>query len=95
MRFQYLDKNIVINKKTQLNGVYIYDVPDVVVFWQDQVAKDKVMQSMSSMSSAQIISASVFQNKMALQGLSRPAYSTAAGVSAPEHFTSLMLWEEG
>uniref|UniRef100_A0A9J8C4M3 TEA domain-containing protein n=1 Tax=Cyprinus carpio carpio TaxID=630221 RepID=A0A9J8C4M3_CYPCA len=45
----------------------------------DQVAKDKAMQSMSSMSSAQIISATAFQNKMALQGLSRPAYPTAAG----------------
>ncbi|XP_067235817.1 transcriptional enhancer factor TEF-3-like isoform X2 [Chanodichthys erythropterus] len=46
---------------------------------QDQAAKDKAMQSMSSMSSAQIISATAFQNKMALQGLSRPAYPTAAG----------------
>uniref|UniRef100_A0A671MQW5 Transcriptional enhancer factor TEF-3-like n=1 Tax=Sinocyclocheilus anshuiensis TaxID=1608454 RepID=A0A671MQW5_9TELE len=45
----------------------------------DQVAKDKVMQSMSTMSSAQIISATAFQNKMALQGLSRLTYPTAAG----------------
>uniref|UniRef100_A0A9J7YIR9 TEA domain-containing protein n=1 Tax=Cyprinus carpio carpio TaxID=630221 RepID=A0A9J7YIR9_CYPCA len=44
----------------------------------DHTAKDKAMQSMSTMSSAQIISASVFQNKMALQGLSRPTYPTAA-----------------
>ncbi len=71
--------------------MYIYAVPNVVVFWQDQVAKDKVMQSLSTMSSAQIISATAFQNKMALQSLSRPAYPTAAGVSAPEHFTSLMI----
>ncbi|XP_073798703.1 transcriptional enhancer factor TEF-3 isoform X1 [Danio rerio] len=46
---------------------------------QDQAAKDKALHSMSSMSSAQIISATAFQNKMALQGLSRPAYPTAAG----------------
>uniref|UniRef100_A0A9J8C6W7 TEA domain-containing protein n=1 Tax=Cyprinus carpio carpio TaxID=630221 RepID=A0A9J8C6W7_CYPCA len=55
---------------------------EIQVKLKDQVAKDKAMQSMSSMSSAQIISATAFQNKMALQGLSRPAYPTAAGVSA-------------
>uniref|UniRef100_A0A8C2Q7T2 TEA domain-containing protein n=1 Tax=Cyprinus carpio TaxID=7962 RepID=A0A8C2Q7T2_CYPCA len=54
---------------------------EIQVKLKDQVAKDKAMQSMSSMSSAQIISATAFQNKMALQGLSRPAYPTAAGVS--------------
>lgn len=63
----------------------------VVVFCQDQAAKDKAMQSMSTMSSAQIISATAFQNKMALQGLSRPAYPTAAGVSVSEHLPSLMI----
>uniref|UniRef100_A0A6Q2ZKF3 TEA domain-containing protein n=1 Tax=Esox lucius TaxID=8010 RepID=A0A6Q2ZKF3_ESOLU len=36
----------------------------------DQAAKDKALQSMATMSSAQIISATAFQNKMALQGLS-------------------------
>uniref|UniRef100_A0A8B9J4J4 TEA domain transcription factor 4 n=1 Tax=Astyanax mexicanus TaxID=7994 RepID=A0A8B9J4J4_ASTMX len=40
---------------------------------QDQAAKDKALQNMATMSSAQIISATAFQNKMALQGLSRPA----------------------
>ena len=35
------------------------------------------------MSSAQIISATAFQNKMSLQGLSRPAYPGAGGVSVP------------
>uniref|UniRef100_A0A8C8LZL1 TEA domain-containing protein n=1 Tax=Oncorhynchus tshawytscha TaxID=74940 RepID=A0A8C8LZL1_ONCTS len=44
----------------------------------DQAAKDKALQSMATMSSAQIISATAFQNKMALQGLSRPPYPTAA-----------------
>uniref|UniRef100_A0A8C8GM44 TEA domain-containing protein n=1 Tax=Oncorhynchus tshawytscha TaxID=74940 RepID=A0A8C8GM44_ONCTS len=48
---------------------------------QDQAAKDKALQSMATMSSAQIISATAFQNKMALQGLSRPPYPTAGGVS--------------
>lgn len=48
---------------------------------QDQAAKDKALQSMATMSSAQIISPTAFQNKMALQGLSRPTYPTAGGVS--------------
>uniref|UniRef100_A0A8C1T474 TEA domain transcription factor 4 n=1 Tax=Cyprinus carpio TaxID=7962 RepID=A0A8C1T474_CYPCA len=51
---------------------------EIQVKLKDHAAKDKAMQSMSTMSSAQIISASVFQNKMALQGLSRPTYPTAA-----------------
>ncbi|KAJ8411186.1 hypothetical protein AAFF_G00171920 [Aldrovandia affinis] len=46
---------------------------------KDQVAKDKALQSMAAMSSAQIISASAFQNKLALQELSRPVYPTATG----------------
>uniref|UniRef100_A0A3Q2WUH9 TEA domain transcription factor 4 n=3 Tax=Haplochromini TaxID=319058 RepID=A0A3Q2WUH9_HAPBU len=45
----------------------------------DQAAKDKALQSMATMSSAQIISPTAFQNKMALQGLSRPAYPTSGG----------------
>lgn len=48
---------------------------------QDQAAKDKALQSMATMSSAQIISPTAFQNKMALQGLSRPTYPTTGGVS--------------
>uniref|UniRef100_A0A672HQL7 TEA domain transcription factor 4 n=1 Tax=Salarias fasciatus TaxID=181472 RepID=A0A672HQL7_SALFA len=47
----------------------------------DQAAKDKALQSMATMSSAQIISPTAFPNKMALQGLSRPAYPTAGGVN--------------
>ncbi|XP_072554654.1 transcriptional enhancer factor TEF-3-like isoform X2 [Paramormyrops kingsleyae] len=50
---------------------------EIQVKLKDQVAKDKALQSMATMSSAQIISATAFQNKMALQGLSRPAYPTA------------------
>lgn len=52
------------------------------ISWKDQAAKDKALQSMANMSSAQIISPTAFQNKMALQSLSRPAYPTAGGVSS-------------
>ncbi|XP_034444442.1 transcriptional enhancer factor TEF-3-like isoform X1 [Hippoglossus hippoglossus] len=45
----------------------------------DQAAKDKALQSMATMSSAQIISPAAFQNKMALQGLARPPYPTTGG----------------
>ncbi|XP_061085235.1 transcriptional enhancer factor TEF-3-like isoform X6 [Conger conger] len=46
---------------------------------QDHVAKEKALQSMAAMSSAQIISASVFQNKLSLQELSQPPYPSAPG----------------
>uniref|UniRef100_A0A3Q1GCQ2 TEA domain transcription factor 4 n=1 Tax=Acanthochromis polyacanthus TaxID=80966 RepID=A0A3Q1GCQ2_9TELE len=49
---------------------------EIQVKLKDQAAKDKALQSMATMSSAQIISPTAFQNKMALQGLSRPAYPT-------------------
>lgn len=39
------------------------------------------MQSMATMSSAQIISATAFHSKMALPGLPRPAYPAVSGVS--------------
>uniref|UniRef100_A0A671YUI8 TEA domain-containing protein n=1 Tax=Sparus aurata TaxID=8175 RepID=A0A671YUI8_SPAAU len=52
---------------------------EIQVKLKDQAAKDKALQSMATMSSAQIISPTAFQNKMALQGLSRPAYPTAGG----------------
>ncbi|KAJ0029345.1 hypothetical protein NQD34_004342, partial [Periophthalmus magnuspinnatus] len=54
---------------------------EIQVKLKDQAAKDKALQSMATMSSAQIISPTAFQNKMALQGLSRPAYPTSGGVS--------------
>ncbi|KAL6474523.1 hypothetical protein MHYP_G00180840 [Metynnis hypsauchen] len=50
---------------------------EIQVKLKDQAAKDKALQNMATMSSAQIISATAFQNKMALQGLSRPAYPAA------------------
>ncbi|XP_064319399.1 transcriptional enhancer factor TEF-3 isoform X2 [Phalacrocorax carbo] len=46
---------------------------------EDQAAKDKAMQSMATMSSAQIISATAFHSKMALPGLPRPAYPAVSG----------------
>uniref|UniRef100_A0A672HPV3 TEA domain transcription factor 4 n=1 Tax=Salarias fasciatus TaxID=181472 RepID=A0A672HPV3_SALFA len=52
---------------------------EIQVKLKDQAAKDKALQSMATMSSAQIISPTAFPNKMALQGLSRPAYPTAGG----------------
>ncbi|KAF5908241.1 DENN domain-containing protein 2A, partial [Clarias magur] len=52
---------------------------EIQVKLKDQAAKDKALQSMANMSSAQIISPTAFQNKMALQSLSRPAYPTAGG----------------
>uniref|UniRef100_A0AAR2ISD9 TEA domain-containing protein n=1 Tax=Pygocentrus nattereri TaxID=42514 RepID=A0AAR2ISD9_PYGNA len=53
---------------------------EIQVKLKDQAAKDKALQNMATMSSAQIISATAFQNKMALQGLSRPAYPAAGAV---------------
>uniref|UniRef100_A0A8C3MLN9 TEA domain transcription factor 4 n=1 Tax=Geospiza parvula TaxID=87175 RepID=A0A8C3MLN9_GEOPR len=50
-------------------------------FFSDQAAKDKAMQSMATMSSAQIISATSFHSKMGLPGLPRPAYPAVSGVS--------------
>ncbi|EMP39696.1 Tubby-related protein 3 [Chelonia mydas] len=46
---------------------------------KDQAAKDKAMQSMATMSSAQIISATAFHSKMVLPGLPRPAYPAVSG----------------
>ena len=50
---------------------------------KDQTAKDKAMQSIATMSSAQIISATAFHSKMALPGLPRSAYPAVSGVSEP------------
>uniref|UniRef100_A0A8C6S5R9 TEA domain transcription factor 4 n=1 Tax=Neogobius melanostomus TaxID=47308 RepID=A0A8C6S5R9_9GOBI len=60
---------------------------EIQVKLKDQVAKDKALQSMATMSSAQIISPTAFQNKIALQGLSRPAYHTTGGVSVIKPFS--------
>uniref|UniRef100_A0A4X2KP90 TEA domain transcription factor 4 n=1 Tax=Vombatus ursinus TaxID=29139 RepID=A0A4X2KP90_VOMUR len=46
---------------------------------KDQAAKDKALQNMATMSSAQIISATAFHNKMALTR--GPAYPAVSGVS--------------
>uniref|UniRef100_A0AAY4EEU8 TEA domain-containing protein n=1 Tax=Denticeps clupeoides TaxID=299321 RepID=A0AAY4EEU8_9TELE len=64
---------------------------EIQVKLKDQAAKDKALQSMATMSSAQIISATTFQGKMALPGLSRSVkqhlrvlflgYESTAGLS--------------
>ena len=46
---------------------------------QDQAAKDKALQSMAAMSSAQIISAAAFHSKMTLTR--GPGYPAVSGVS--------------
>ncbi|CDQ62387.1 unnamed protein product [Oncorhynchus mykiss] len=45
----------------------------------DQTVKDKALQSMASMSSAQIVSATAIHNKLGLPGIPRPAFPGAAG----------------
>lgn len=48
---------------------------------QDQVSKDKALQSMASMSSAQIVSASVLQNKFSPPSpLPQAVFSTSSRV---------------
>ncbi|XP_048086679.1 transcriptional enhancer factor TEF-1-like isoform X6 [Alosa alosa] len=46
----------------------------------DQAVKDKALQSMASMSSAQIVSATAIHNKLGLPGIPRPAFPAAAGL---------------
>uniref|UniRef100_A0A4W4G829 TEA domain-containing protein n=1 Tax=Electrophorus electricus TaxID=8005 RepID=A0A4W4G829_ELEEL len=52
---------------------------------KDQTVKDKALQSMASMSSAQIVSATAIHNKLGLPGIPRPAFPGAAGVRSPSH----------
>ncbi|XP_061100844.1 transcriptional enhancer factor TEF-1 isoform X2 [Conger conger] len=46
---------------------------------KDQTVKDKALQSMASMSSAQIVSATAIHNKLGLPGVPRHAFPGAAG----------------
>ncbi|XP_073514370.1 transcriptional enhancer factor TEF-1 isoform X11 [Phyllobates terribilis] len=46
---------------------------------QDQTAKDKALQHMAAMSSAQIVSATAIHNKLGLPGIPRPAFPAAPG----------------
>ncbi|XP_067091707.1 transcriptional enhancer factor TEF-1-like isoform X1 [Osmerus mordax] len=46
---------------------------------RDQNVKDKALQSMASMSSAQIVSATAIHSKLGLPGLPRPSFPGAAG----------------
>lgn len=53
----------------------------LTVILKDQNAKDKALQHMAAMSSAQIVSASAIQHKLGLPGIPRPAFPAAPGVS--------------
>ncbi|XP_045652465.1 transcriptional enhancer factor TEF-1 isoform X5 [Ursus americanus] len=46
---------------------------------KDQTAKDKALQHMAAMSSAQIVSATAIHNKLGLPGIPRPAFPGAPG----------------
>uniref|UniRef100_A0AAR2KNK0 TEA domain family member 1a n=1 Tax=Pygocentrus nattereri TaxID=42514 RepID=A0AAR2KNK0_PYGNA len=48
---------------------------------KDQSVKDKALQSMAAMSSAQIVSATAIHNKLGLAGLPQPSFPGAPGVS--------------
>lgn len=53
----------------------------VIVILKDQTAKDKALQHMAAMSSAQIVSATAIHNKLGLPGIPRPTFPGAPGVS--------------
>nr|XP_014344261.1 PREDICTED: transcriptional enhancer factor TEF-4 [Latimeria chalumnae] len=57
---------------------------------KDQVAKDKALQSMAAMSSAQLISATSIQNKLSMPSIPQPPFSSAPG--SPEYF---QFWSSG
>uniref|UniRef100_A0AAR2LE82 TEA domain family member 1a n=1 Tax=Pygocentrus nattereri TaxID=42514 RepID=A0AAR2LE82_PYGNA len=48
---------------------------------KDQSVKDKALQSMAAMSSAQIVSATAIHNKLGLAGLPQPSFPGAPGVT--------------
>uniref|UniRef100_A0A8C2JSY6 TEA domain family member 1b n=1 Tax=Cyprinus carpio TaxID=7962 RepID=A0A8C2JSY6_CYPCA len=64
---------------------------------KDQSVKDKALQSMASMSSAQIVSATAIHNKLGLPGIPRPAFPGAAGVRPPSgtHLSVHLLQPHG
>ncbi|EMP36826.1 Transcriptional enhancer factor TEF-1 [Chelonia mydas] len=51
----------------------------VIVMLKDQTAKDKALQHMAAMSSAQIVSATAIHNKLGLPGIPRPTFPGAPG----------------
>lgn len=53
----------------------------VTVIFKDQTAKDKALQHMAAMSSAQIVSATAIHNKLGLPGIPRPTFPGGPGVS--------------
>ncbi|KAK7833388.1 hypothetical protein U0070_017387, partial [Myodes glareolus] len=50
----------------------------------DQTAKDKALQHMAAMSSAQIVSATAIHNKLGLPGIPRPTFPGAPGESCQD-----------
>uniref|UniRef100_A0A8B9KZ56 Transcriptional enhancer factor TEF-1-like n=1 Tax=Astyanax mexicanus TaxID=7994 RepID=A0A8B9KZ56_ASTMX len=52
---------------------------------KDQSVKDKALQSMAAMSSAQIVSATAIHNKLGLAGLPQPSFPGAPGVRVPKN----------
>ena len=66
----------------------------VTVTFKDQTAKDKALQHMAAMSSAQIVSATAIHNKLGLPGIPRPTFPGAPGVSHRLHpgMVALRAW---
>ncbi|XP_022294615.1 transcriptional enhancer factor TEF-1-like [Crassostrea virginica] len=60
---------------------------------QDQAAKDKALQSMASMSSAQIVSASAIHNKALAQGLPMPNMGGSVRPSYPGGPSGSQFWQ--
>ncbi|KAG8234755.1 hypothetical protein J437_LFUL015463 [Ladona fulva] len=56
---------------------------------QDQAAKEKALQTMSSMSSAQIVSATAMHNKAAAAGLA------TLGLTSPVSYPGAQFWQPG
>lgn len=66
--------------------------PSLPMSPQDQAAKNKALQSMAAMSSAQIVSATAFHSKMALaRGPGYPAISGVSGAAQSKRPTQLFL----
>lgn len=59
--------------------------------FKDQAVKDKALQSMAAMSSAQIVSATTIQHKLGLPGIPRPSFQAAPGVSDVASFPGVAL----
>uniref|UniRef100_G3PT15 TEA domain transcription factor 1 n=1 Tax=Gasterosteus aculeatus aculeatus TaxID=481459 RepID=G3PT15_GASAC len=58
-------------------GRFVMQTLITILLINDQAVKDKALQSMASMSSAQIVSATAIHNKLGLPGIPRPAFPGA------------------